>query len=153
MSGAAADDELAVYLVVNGPLGMSAGKIAAQAFQAAQRLFAAAPAAGPAERAALTRWQSQGTRTITRVAETPHVFERVCAEVPGVVMVDEGLTEVEPDSATIFASWPLVYRNPPRALRHRRCPLLRAPGSAGAREPASAAPQPRVGQVRPAAST
>lgn len=125
---AAPDDELAVFLVVNGPLGMSAGKVAAQVFQAAQRLYAAARGAGPAERAALARWESGGTRTITRIAETAHVFARVVAEVPGVVMVDEGLNEVEPGSATVFASWPLAYRQAPRALRHRRCPLLRAPG-------------------------
>lgn len=121
--------ELAVYLVVNGPLGMSAGKVAAQAFQAAQRLYQAARAEGacPEQLAALARWEREGTRTITRLAETAHVFTRVCEEVPGVVMVDEGLTEVAPDSPTVFASWPIPYARPPRPLRHRRCPLLRQP--------------------------
>ncbi|WP_217925147.1 peptidyl-tRNA hydrolase [Miltoncostaea oceani] len=121
------DHELAVYLVVNGPLEMSTGKIAAQAFQAAQRLFRAAshPDCPLHLIEALRAWEAEGTRTITRVAQTAHVFSRVVAEVEGVVMVDEGLTEVEPGSVTVFASWPIPMGDAPRALRHRRCPLLR----------------------------
>jgi peptidyl-tRNA hydrolase len=119
------EDILAIYLIVNGPLQMSPGKIAAQAFQAAQRLFAAASSGqADSQLQALAAWQAQGTRTITRIAETDHIFQRACDELDGVVMIDEGMTEVPPDSATVFATWPLRRGDLPRMLRHKRVPLL-----------------------------
>lgn len=63
-------DNLACYLIVNGPLGMSAGKIATQAFQRLQEACAA-DRCGEDERATLRFWKTNGTRTITRIAETP----------------------------------------------------------------------------------
>lgn len=117
---------LAIYLIINGPLGMSAGKIAAQSFQAAQRLFAAA--ADDADLAdLLQRWQKAGTCTKTRIALSPAVFDRACRELPGVIMVDEGMTEVDPGSATCFATYPLDEAEElPRMLRHKRMPVLNA---------------------------
>lgn len=103
---------------------MSAGKIAAQSFQAAQRLFAAAMKDSDLA-ALLERWQTQGTCTRTRIALSPAVFERACRELPGTLMIDEGVTEVEPGSATIFATAPLIEL--PRILRHKRVPVLNAP--------------------------
>ena len=50
---------LSVYLIINGSLGMSAGKIAAQSFQAAQRLFAAAESNDELA-VLLEAWQSAG---------------------------------------------------------------------------------------------
>lgn len=126
LSDAQERDPLAVYLVVCGPLGMSTGKIAAQAFQACQRLYAAA-ADDPELQDALAEWEAEGTRTCTRLAETQHVFDRLCDEVPGAVMVDEGLNEVEPDTATVFASWPMRRSALPTALRHKRCATMRDP--------------------------
>lgn len=117
-------DALAVYLVVNGPLGMSAGKIAAQAFQACQRLYRHSQH-DPDLADALRQWEAEGTRTCTRLAQTPHVFERICREVDGATMIDEGLTEVQPDSPTVFASVPLRRSQSPAALRHKRCQTLR----------------------------
>jgi peptidyl-tRNA hydrolase len=117
---------LEIYLVVNGALGMSPGKIASQAFQAGQRLFAhaAAPDAESELRQLLDRWKRQGTRTICRVAETQHVFDRVCAEVPGATMVDDGMTEVAPDTATVHATWPIWRHQAPTAIKHKRCRML-----------------------------
>lgn len=100
---------------------MSAGKIAAQSFQAAQRLLDSGQWA-----AELVRWQREGTCTRVRIAQTPAVFARACRELPGVLMVDEGVTEVEPDSATCFATAPL--EDPlPQILSHKRMPVLNAP--------------------------
>lgn len=113
-----------MYVVINGPLNMSAGKIAAQVFQAAQRLFANASY----EQAELLRlWQEHGTCTRVRIAQTPAVFDRACRELYGVAMVDEGFNEVEPDTTTCFATYPIDDRKLlPRILRHKRCPVLNA---------------------------
>lgn len=120
---------LAVYLIVNGSLNMSSGKLGSQCFQAAQRLFAVVHHKGAdLELATLIKdWERQGTRTITRIALTEAVFERACKELPGVAMVDEGLTEVPENSTTVFATWPIKREKLPRMLCHRKVPLLTAP--------------------------
>lgn len=116
---------LAVYLIINGTLGMSAGKIAAQSFQAAQRLFLQAQNdVGLAE--LLEQWQAGGTCTRVRIAQTPAVFERACRELPGAMMVDEGMTEVSAGSATCYATAPIEEEALPRILRHKRMPVLNA---------------------------
>ena len=122
-------DKLACYLIVNGPLGMSAGEIAAQAFQAFQRLQALADSGDCSDREqfALEFWKRNGTRTITRIAETSAAFERACRELPGITMVDEGLTEIDPGSATIHATWPLPRHPSPKLCSHKRVPLLQGP--------------------------
>src|SRR5437588_8741338 len=83
-----ATNVLRVYLVFNGELGMSTGKLAAQAFQACERIFEEMHAEGlEAVRERVYEWKRH-TTTITRIARNTHVFERVCAECEGVVMVD-----------------------------------------------------------------
>lgn len=100
---------------------MSAGKIAAQSFQAAQRLFADGRFA-----VELEAWQRAGTCTRVRIAQTPAVFARACRELPGALMVDEGVTEVAAGAATCFATAPL--EDPlPQILSHKRMPVLNAP--------------------------
>jgi hypothetical protein len=108
---------------------MTAGKIASQAFQACERMLraASAPDSDPGLHAKLRTWTDQGTRTICRVAETSVVFKRVCREVPGITVVDEGLYGCPPGSATIHASWPTSRRDTPRMLTHKRVPLLATP--------------------------
>lgn len=115
-------DVLAVVIVVNGSLGMSAGKIAAQAFQGCLALHAAAST--EEQQAALEAWKRQGRRTIVRIAETPGLFQRVLDEVDGVVLRDEGLTEVEDGAATIFCSYPHRRADTPKILTHKRVGLL-----------------------------
>lgn len=127
-----------VYLVVNGPLGMTPGKIAAQTFQACERLYVEtrrleqrvvdhlgipSSRAWTATKQILLDWEKH-TTTIALVATTPKMFKRVCAEVPGVVMVDEGHTEVPPGSATVFASWPIRRADAPKLLSNAKIPLL-----------------------------
>lgn len=120
---------IAVYLVVNGSLNMTAGKIASQAFQVCQRLLRAAddPGFDPQTREMIHAWERQGTRTICRIAETEAVFERVCAEAPGITLVDEGVFGCEPDSATIHAVFPCRRDQTPKILRHKRVQLLMSP--------------------------
>lgn len=117
-------DPLTVYLVVRGPLGMSPGKIASQAFQAAQRLL---EEEWTLEQTMLLEdWRREGTCTVTRIAETEQVFERVRWEIEGSVMIDEGETEVLPNTATLFASLPIRRSRAPSILKHKRIPLLQA---------------------------
>lgn len=122
-------DKFACYLIVNGPLGMPAGKIAAQAFQAFQRLQRAYEAGecSSEQAEALEFWKANGTRTITRIAETPAAFERATRELPGIAMIDEGLTEIAPDSPTIHATWPLTRNPTPKMCQHKRVKLLEGP--------------------------
>jgi hypothetical protein len=122
------DDPIAIYLIVNGALDLSAGKIASQAFQACQRLFRASEN-DQARRRLLAAWEREGTRTICRVAETAEVFERVCREVPGITFVDEGIYGCAPQSRTVHASWPVRRSALPRMLTHKRVPLLLTPAT------------------------
>jgi peptidyl-tRNA hydrolase len=115
-------DVLAVVIVVNGSLGMTPGKIAAQAFQGCLALLATARTSE--QRDALEAWKRQGRRTIVRVADTPGLFQRVLDEVGGVVLRDEGLTEVEDGTATIFCSYPHRRADTPKILTHKRVGLL-----------------------------
>lgn len=118
----------AVYVVINGPLGMSPGKIAAQTFQLQQRQRDEAirrQMRGDGAAARLMEEWHGYTTTVTRLATTPTVWERVKAEVEGVLMVDEGYTEVPEGSETVFASWPLLRREVPKILTNAKCPLYR----------------------------
>lgn len=107
---------------------MSPGKMAAQAFQASERLHRCLlPAPHWTTtfecRQAVRGWKKH-TTTIARVAKTPAMWERVKAEVEGVVMVDEGYTEVAAGSETCFASWPLLLADVPKILKNSKVPLL-----------------------------
>jgi peptidyl-tRNA hydrolase len=114
-----------VVLVFNGPLKMSPGKMAAQAFQACERIFDEMHAEGLEHvRERVYAWREH-TTTIARVAKTTAMFDRVCAEVPGVVMVDEGFTEVDPDTPTVFASWPAAKTEEHKLLSNAKVQLLR----------------------------
>jgi peptidyl-tRNA hydrolase len=118
---------LACYLIVNGPLGMSAGKIASQS---AQAMLSLTKIYSQQERAEYyqdyLKWLNNGTRTITRIAETPAVFERACNELPGITFFDQGLTEIEP-GPTVHITYPLKRGSQFKMLRHKRCPLLSGP--------------------------
>lgn len=127
------DAIISVYLIVNGALGMTAGKIASQAFQVCQRLLRAAddPSFDTEVRTMIHAWEQQGTRTICRVAETEQVFERVCNEAPGITLIDEGVFGCEPDSKTIHAVFPCRRDQTPKIIRHKRCQLLMTPTTKG----------------------
>lgn len=122
-------DELPeVCIVVNGPLGMGEGKAIGQAFQAALRMFFHIGSADPDtadDLASLwSAWKARGTRTIVKIADTPAMFERICREVPGYVMRDEGHTEVDAGAATLFISHPFLHKDRPKVLNNKKCQLL-----------------------------
>lgn len=125
-SGPAVPDEqiLAVCVIVNGPLGISAGKIASQSFQAALTLRETMHVTD--EHAELYRaWREQGSRTVVRVAQTEAVFARVLSELDGVSLQDEGLTEVDRGAVTVFCTFPYLRGAQPKLLSHKKLPLLR----------------------------
>lgn len=114
----APEDILSVYVVINGPLGMSPGKTAAQTFHAGRRFEQVRGMRTDA-------WYGQGKRVVVRVAETPHIFQRVvdeCAILWG--QRDEGLTEVPHGAITCVVTAPYVRSEVPQILRHKRCQLL-----------------------------
>ena len=125
------DEVISVYVVVNGSLGMSPGKIAAQVFHATrlwkdylhkQKFLRTEPWVG--EGASVPAWENQGCRVVTRLAETEHLFNRVMKEIDGVGMQDEGLTEVPYGSWTVFITRPFTRANAPRLLHNKRIQLL-----------------------------
>ena len=111
------DNILEVVIVVNGTLEMSSGKIAGQTFQAAWRT-AQQSSRGHIE------WLRQGTRTIAKEAKTQAIFDRIRSELDGYTMVDEGHTEVEPDTATVWVSKPFLHKDRPAILDNKRVRLL-----------------------------
>jgi peptidyl-tRNA hydrolase len=122
------DDIPEVVIVVNGALKMGEGKSVGQAFQLAARAFAHRKLAFHEGDWLLNkdiqRWFEIGTRTVVKRAKTQAIFDRVVREVPGYVMVDEGFTEVEPGSATMFVSWPFLHKDRPQVLDNKKVPLL-----------------------------
>lgn len=125
-------------LVWNGPAlraardgkGMSRGKMTGQAVQVTARSASALRGmwvTGIEHMSLLERrmdeW-SKWTTTITRLATTEAVWERVCDECEGQVMVDEGYTEVEPGTPTCLLTWPLLRDEMPRILSNAKVPLL-----------------------------
>lgn len=114
------DELMEVVLVFNGPLGMSAGKMGGQAFQAAARMMNHAAVSYQPK---IGLWIEQGTRTIAKAAKTPAMFERVCAEVEGFTMRDEGFTEVEADAPTLFVAYPRLHRDRPALLDNKKVGL------------------------------
>jgi peptidyl-tRNA hydrolase len=119
----APEDVICVWLVVNGSLGMGAGKVAAQAFQGCLALMRLAAREQDLERA-LADWEAQGWRTVVRVAETEGLFQRACTECQGVVLRDEGLTEVPDGAATLLVTIPYPRGRAPKVLAHKRLPLF-----------------------------
>lgn len=111
------DNLMEVVLVFNGSLEMSPGKMSGQAFQAAIRCLDITDES-------VNLWFEDGTRTIVKVAKTPAIFDRVCQEVNGEVMVDEGFTEVEENALTLFVSHPFLHKDRPVLLDNKKVKLL-----------------------------
>lgn len=115
----APEDILSVYVVLNGSLNMSPGKMAAQSFHCGYYVGQSWSYIDDLARA----WMSQGRRVVVRVAETPHVFDRVMAECEGIAQQDEGLTEVERGSVTAFVTIPYTRADAPKILSHKKVQL------------------------------
>lgn len=107
-----------MLLVVNPALRgrMSAGKAMAQAGHAAMMGAAAGDlGADAAWLLALQDWVRDGRR-IVPVRAMPAGWERALAELDGVVVVDRGLTEIEPGSRTVMALRPCLGEATVRCL-------------------------------------
>ena len=110
-------DEIPEVVLVFAPVEMSKGKAVGQAFQAAIRCLDQTDES-------VNKWFEEGTRTIVKVAKTEAIFDRVCQEVEGEVMVDEGYTEVDPGTMTLFVSRPFLHRERPSILDNKKLSLL-----------------------------
>jgi len=117
-------------VIVNGSLGMSGGKIAAQAFHCGWRI-AELPTHTYEENEfleledALYEWENQGRRVVVRVAKTQAIFDRVMEETKGVAQQDEGLTEVERGSITAWVTIPYKRSEVPKILSNNKVQLYR----------------------------
>ena len=110
-----------VVLVVNGTIGMSEGKAIGQAFQAAARWQHVARNSYPDH---ALDWICSGTRTIVKITKSKTIWERIVSEVPGFVMKDEGFTEVERDTPTIFICYPFLHKDRPKLLDNKKVKML-----------------------------
>jgi peptidyl-tRNA hydrolase len=119
-------DVLSIYVVLNGSLNMTPGKAASQSFHCGWMSGAMTWRLTEKHQEEYARWVRQGRRVVTRVAETPHVFQRVIDECAGFVQRDEGLTEVERGSATAFVSIPYRRSSIPKILTHKRVQLYKS---------------------------
>lgn len=113
-------DIVSVYVVLNGALNMSPGKIAAQSFHCGWYLGQAIVT----NRGVLyEKWMEQGRRVVVRIAKTQHVFDRAMEETTGFAQMDEGLTEVPRGTITAFVTIPYVRSDVPKILSHNKLPL------------------------------
>jgi len=110
-----------VVLVINGSLDLSEGKLIGQAFQAAARWLHIKRNSYPDDS---LNWILAGTRTIVKVAKTPAIWERIVSEIQGFVMKDEGFTEVERETPTIFICYPFLHKDRPKLLDNKKVKML-----------------------------
>ena len=125
------EDIVSIYVIVNGSLGMTPGKIAAQVFHAAtnvgreiERCMWSGTAYGNHGQE-FEEYLKQGRRVVVRVAETKGVFMRAWGELGGFQQIDEGLTQVDRGSHTCFATYPIRRGDAPKILSHKRIQLLK----------------------------
>jgi len=112
----APEDIWSVYVVINGSLGMSAGKVAAQTFHCGWMIGKSGLGYVPD----VGNWMQQGRRVRVRIAETQYLFDRVMNETMGQGQQDEGLTEVERGSITAWVTKPYLPADTPKILSHKK---------------------------------
>ncbi|MDA4131535.1 MAG: hypothetical protein OK454_00205 [Thaumarchaeota archaeon] len=59
-----------------------------------------------------------------KVAKTQAIWDRIVSEIQGFVMKDEGFTEVERDTPTIFVCYPFLHKDRPKLLDNKKVKLL-----------------------------
>ena len=110
-----------IVIVIDGSLEMSDGKAIGQAFQAAARWQHIKKNTYPDDS---FDWITSGTRTIVKTAKSATIWKRILTEVPGYLMVDEGFTEVERGTPTLYACGPFLHKDRPKILDHKKVKLL-----------------------------
>ena len=109
------EDIVTAYVVINGSLGMSTGKTAAQVWHTGWRFYhSLLPVPS------FLDWWEQGQRVAVRIAETEHLFNRVMQETQGVVQQDEGMNEVERGAMTVWVTIPYARKDVPKILNHKK---------------------------------
>lgn len=113
------EDELVMYLVVNKALGMSPGKVGAQCGHAVEQLLVE-HFTSDSDGDVMDKWLRESRVKVVLAAETDEWAELLDSverlEVFGTVVIDEGRTEIAPDSKTVIGLWPRT--------RAQRTPLL-----------------------------
>lgn len=118
-------DVLSVYVILNGSLGMTPGKLASQAFHCGWYVRQMAKDSERDWHEDWVGWAAQGRRVVVRLAETEAVFERVKRDCEGHLARDEGVTEVEHGAETAFVTIPYRRDSIPKVLTHKRLQLYR----------------------------
>lgn len=140
---ASQEDPIIMYLIVKESLGMSTGKTAAQCAHASQMLtlkyferklnqrtnFGFIGKTDPntgclvvddqamAGQKVFDEWLDKSFRKVVLRAND-HQFNRMKMEVPNhIVVVDAGLTEIDPGSETVLGLWPMHKSQAPRYLQ------------------------------------
>lgn len=124
-------DPIVMYLIVKESLNMSVGKTAAQCAHASQQLLLKyykevvdhtmgiidGDITNASEPLKLFKsWLDTSFRKVVLRAND-HQFERMKKEVPNhVVVVDAGLTEIDPGSETVLGLWPMHRSACPKYL-------------------------------------
>lgn len=119
--------ELVMYLVVKKSLGMSAGKVGAQCGHAVEMLLTEyfrdprgddTPTVRRIE--AMSSWLCESRVKVVLGADDAAWDELVesvgAAGIRGVVVIDEGRTEIAPDSATVVGLWPFKRCDSPSVV-------------------------------------
>lgn len=114
-------NELVMYIVVNRELEMSAGKIAAQVGHVIVKYMRKVCSAVSKEFCSdnqnlCDQWIKQGQIKVVLGASQP-TMEKLCL-LPGVYsIIDEGRTEVPPNSLTALCFQPMVRSDAPKEIR------------------------------------
>lgn len=123
------DEVISVYAIINGGLEMNPGKVAGQCFHAGYALAESQNNGHFMQlpwwhEPSVRDWVAQGRRIVVRLAETEHVFNRCIEELEGFIQRDEGMTEVEYGSETIFITRPYLRHEAPKLLKHKKIQLF-----------------------------
>lgn len=128
-------DPLVQYIVVRESLGMGSGKVGSQVGHAVQLLIQTALArqvtyayksfatavdgTDPIVRE-VWAWLNDGSSAKIVLGADEKEWAKVKALSPPVIVIDEGRTEIPPNSETVISFWPLRKSTAPRLLRRLR---------------------------------
>jgi len=124
-------DPIIQYYIVRGDVPMTVGKVCAQIGHAAQmfvfgyqKLISTLPVAPRGGKALLRtelveRWMEGSFRKVVLRGDTKD-FEKIKEELDVFVVRDAGLTEVDPGTETILATWPMYKSRQPKLLARLR---------------------------------
>lgn len=120
------DEEYVMYIVVREDLGMSVGKVAAQVGHAVQKVMEDEREDVPLQDLTassrhfrIREWRKGSSTKIIKGADAKE-FEKVKDLQDTYLIVDEGRTEIEPNTETVIAVCPMHRKNTPGILKRLR---------------------------------